>query len=88
MRDANIKTMQGEMCPWPRTAAMPHIAYHPGFNHLSERAVDVVTWLALVLMVVSLYAVIFVAIYRWSVYAPIFQPDNGVTAEEPFPWPQ
>jgi hypothetical protein len=49
---------------------------------------DVVTWFALVAMVVTLYAVMSVALYRWSAYAPIFQPANGAAAEEALPWPE
>jgi hypothetical protein len=48
---------------------------------------DVVTFFALVAMVVALYVAMFVALYRWSVYAPVFQPDSGTTTEEALPWP-
>jgi hypothetical protein len=29
-----------------------------------------------------------VALYRWSVNAPIFEPDSGAAAEQALPWPQ
>lgn len=82
-----MKTIQGEMCPWPRTAAKPRTVYQPGFNHLRERAIDVAMWLGLVAFVAALYGVMFVALYHWSVNAPIFQPDSGVPATQQFPWP-
>jgi len=82
-----MKTIQGEMCPWPRTATIPHSAGRSGFESRRERAMDVVTWCALVATVVALYAVMAVALYRWSAHAPIFQPDSRATTEEALPWP-
>jgi hypothetical protein len=37
-----------------------------------------------------LYVVMFVALYRWSRYAPIFLPDAaaGPAIEEAMPWSQ
>ena len=82
-----MRIIQGEMCPWPRTAAMPRIVYHPGFSHPSERAIDVAIWLGLVAIVAALYGVMFVALYHWSVTAPIFQPDSGAAVTQQFHWP-
>jgi len=42
-----MKTIQGEMCPWPRTATIPHSAGGSGFESRRERAMDVVTCCAL-----------------------------------------
>ena len=87
MRVALMKSIQGEKRLFLRTATIPHIAGRPGFDHLRERAMDVVEWFALVTVVVALYAIMSVALYRWSVDAPIFQPDSGAAAEQPFSWP-
>lgn len=82
-----MKSIQGGKSPFLRTARIPYVAGRSGFDQLRERAMDVVTWCALVATVVALYAVMAVALYRWSAHAPIFQPDSGATTEEALPWP-
>jgi hypothetical protein len=83
-----MKTIKREMCPWPRTATIPHSAGRSGFECRRERAIDVATWFGLVAMIVALYGVIFIALYHWSVNAPIFQPDRGAALTQQFPWPE
>jgi hypothetical protein len=87
MRVTYMKSMQGGRSPYLRTVAISHSAGGSAFDDLRERAIDAVTWFALVAMVVTLYAVMLVALYRWSVYAPIFPPESGAAAEEAIPWP-
>jgi hypothetical protein len=82
-----MKSIQGGKSLFLRTATIAHSAGRSGFESRRERAMDVVTFFALVAMVVALYVAMFVALYRWSVYAPVFQPDSGTTTEEALPWP-
>jgi hypothetical protein len=66
---------------------MPYFSGGSGFHHPRKRNSDVVTCFAIIAIVV-VYAVMAVALYRWSVYAPIFQRDRGAVAEHAFPWPE
>jgi hypothetical protein len=70
-----------------RAAAIPHLSGGSGFRHSRERDMDVST-LIVVVAIVVVYAVIAVALYRWSAHAPVFQPDRGAAAEQAIPWPQ
>ena len=80
-----MKTIPGEMCHWPRTATTPRSVYDPGFNHSSDHAIDVAILLGLIAVVVALYSAMFVALYHWSVNAPIFQSDSGAAVTQQFP---
>ena len=83
-----MKSIQGANSPFPRTT-ITHIAGSSRFDELKERAETAAAWSVSVAAVVALYAVMLVALYRWSVYAPIFPPDPGAaTIEEPIPWPE
>jgi len=82
-----MKSIQARKNPSLRTIASPYSSDGLGFHQLRERGIDAVTWFAIVAIVV-VYAVMAVALYRWSVYAPVFQPDSEAAAEQAFPWPQ
>lgn len=60
------------------------------FDDLKERAMTAGAALAAVAMIVALYAVMFLALSRWSSYAPIFAPDvaSGPAIGEAIPWAQ
>jgi hypothetical protein len=66
------------------------LARFRGFDDLKERAVTDVVLSAGFAAIVLLYVVMFVALYRWSRYAPIFLPDAaaGPAIEEAMPWSQ
>jgi hypothetical protein len=83
-----MKSVRGRKSPFLRTATISHIADRSVFDDLRERPMDVVAWIALAVMVVALYAVMVMALYRWNAYAPIFQPDRGAAAEQALPWPE
>jgi hypothetical protein len=59
-----------------------------GSDDLKERAMTDVVLSAGFVVVVVLYVVMFVGLYRWSRYAPIFPPDGaaGPPIEETMPW--
>jgi hypothetical protein len=50
---------------------------HHGFDDASEILAAAVTWTIVLALVLGLYAVMFLALYRWSHYAPVFSPDSG-----------
>jgi hypothetical protein len=58
---------------------MAHVSGHNRcFDDLKERAMDAVTLLAVVAAIVALNVVMFVGVYRWSRYAPIFWSHAAV----------
>jgi hypothetical protein len=59
-----------------------------GLDDLKEREKDVATLAAVVAVIIALYAVMFVALYRWSRYAPLFPQDGaaGPTITEQMPY--
>lgn len=66
------------------------LARFRGFDDLKERAMTDVVVSAGFAAIVLLYVVMFVALYRWSRYAPIFPSDAaaGQAMEEAMPWSQ
>jgi multisubunit Na+/H+ antiporter MnhG subunit len=54
---------------------MSHVG-HYRFDDLTERT-TAVTLSVVVAVIVALYAVMFVALYHWSRYAPILPPDGA-----------
>jgi hypothetical protein len=87
MRVTLKKSTQGKKNPPLGAATMPYFSAGSGFHHLRERNSDVVTCFAII-AIIPVYAVMAVALFRWSVYAPIFQRDSGAVAEQAFPWRQ
>jgi hypothetical protein len=84
---AIMKSLEGRKNSSLRTATMPYFSGGSGFRHLNDRGMDVVTWFTIVAVVV-VYVVMAVALYRWSVDAPIFEHDSGAAVEQALPWPQ
>jgi len=82
-----MKSLEGGKISSLRTATMPYFPSGSGFHHPNRRGMDLVTWFAIVAVVV-VYVVMAVALYRWSVNAPIFEPDSGAAAEQALPLPQ
>jgi hypothetical protein len=87
MRVALMKSIQAKRNASMGTATIPYMSRGSGSRHLRERDTDVSTLIVVVAMVV-IYAVMAVALYRWSAYAPVFQPDGGAAAQQAIPWPQ
>jgi len=91
-----MKSIQDEESALTRTATISHLAtrshlahtaHTAHFDDLKERAMTAMAWSVGVALVVALYVAMLVALYRWSVYSPIFPPDVGAGAiEEPMPW--
>ncbi len=72
-----MKSINGSGIHQLRTITMPHVPGHyRGSDDLAERA-TAVTLSAVVAAIIALYAVMFVALYHWSRYAPIFPPDGA-----------
>jgi hypothetical protein len=64
-----------------------HFAGHSYFDDLKKRTINAMEWFGGFAIVVVLYAIMLIALYRWSVYSPIFPPQDGAAAEEALPWP-
>jgi hypothetical protein len=85
MRVANMKTTFCGHHALLRNTTMSHVPCYQDLDDLKERVMDVVTLLAVIAAIVALNAVMFVAVYRWSRYAPIFPPDgSGPAIVEPW----
>jgi hypothetical protein len=88
MRVATMKSIHGGNSPLLRTATISSVPGHyRSFDDLKERAKDVATLSAVAAVIIVLYAVMFVALCRWSRYAPVF-PDGGAgsTTTEQIPY--
>ncbi len=57
-------------------------------GYLKERVETIMTFSAVVVATLAMYAVMSVALYRWSSYAPIFPPDTGSAITDVSPWSQ
>jgi hypothetical protein len=74
--------------PLLRTSTISNVPGHyRSLDDLKERGKDVATLSAVVAVIILLYAVMFVGLYRWSRYAPVF-PDGaaGSTTTEQVPY--
>ena len=81
-----MKSIDGGKSHLFRTTMMSHVPSR-SLNDLKERERDIATLAAVVAVIIALYAVMFLALYRWSRYAPIFPADGAVgpTITEPIP---
>ena len=81
MKVTAMKSIHGGGSHLLRTTTIPHVPGHcRGSDDLTDRA-TAVTLSAVVAAIIALYAVMFVALYHWSRYAPILPPDGaGETA--------
>jgi hypothetical protein len=85
MRVANMKTTCGGHSALLRNTTMSHVPCYQGFDDLKQRVMNVVTVLAVIAAIVALNVMMFVAVYRWSRYAPILPPDGaGPAIAEPW----
>jgi len=71
-----MKTTYGGHSALLRNTTMSHVPCYQGLDDLTERVMDVVTMLAVIAAIVAPNVVMFVAVYRWSHYAPILPPDG------------
>ena len=76
----------GKNYPLRTTAISRVLARFRSSDDLKERAMTDVVLSAGFVVVVVLYVVMFVGLYRWSRYAPIFPPDNGSSIGDAMPW--
>ena len=74
-----MKSIDREKSPFARTIMISHAADYFHFDGLKERVMIALAWSAGVAVIVALYTVMFIALYRWSRYAPIF-PDGAARA--------
>jgi hypothetical protein len=73
-----MKSIYGAENHLLRATAMAQVPVrYRAFDDRKERAIDAVTFSALVAAIVVLCAVMFVGLYRWSHYSPIFPPDDA-----------
>ena len=57
-------------------ATMPHgLVRYRGSEDLAKTLTTAAAWGAGVTLVIALYVVMFLALYRWSQYAPLYPPD-------------
>ncbi|HKN00255.1 MAG TPA: hypothetical protein VJX23_07035 [Candidatus Binataceae bacterium] len=84
-----MKSIQDEKSLLLGTAKTPHESgRHIVSDDLKERLETDVVVSAGFAVIVALCVVMFVGLYRWSRYAPIFPPDGaaGPAIEETIPW--
>jgi hypothetical protein len=78
MRVALMKSVDAGKHHLLRTTAVSRVlARFRGSDDLKERAMTDVVLSAGFVVVVVLYVVMLVGLYRWSHYAPIFPPDGA-----------
>jgi hypothetical protein len=83
-----MKTTLGGHSSFLHTATMPHVPdlCHDFDDDLKERVMDALSLLAVIVVIVALNVAMSVAFYRWSRYAPIFQPDGADGPAIMEPW--
>jgi hypothetical protein len=59
-------------------ATMPHLLHHE-FDEALEVLASVALWVMGIALVFVLYAVMAVAVYRWSQYSPVFPLDSSIS---------
>ena len=81
-----MKSTEGGRSHLLQTTMMAHVPSR-GLDDLKEREKDIATLAAVVAVIIALYAVMFVALYRWNRYAPLFPPDgaDGPSIMAPIP---
>ena len=73
-----MKSIHGDKSHFSRTATLARVlARFRRSDELKETAITDVVLSAAFASIVALYVVMFAALYRWSLYAPIFPSDGA-----------
>jgi hypothetical protein len=84
-----MKSIYDEKRHFLGTATMPHEAgRHLVSDDLKERVETDAVLSAAILAILALCIAMFVGLYYWTRYAPVFSPDHGgvPAVEESIPW--